>query len=337
MSSCVPAPQHDEIFRGLIHRVDASAGETGNKQTRRSASEILQTVQIDAKSVIYNHSYLPYVRFVNAAQAGKPAHLHTDVNIRRTMFSSWMTNKVLRLCSECLSADLKDLGIGYWRRLHQLPGVDVCEKHDAELIEVPEKAMKRPLTAEILRHRLPLQESSRHPLVSRFTALSRMTLLSSCTIHPARMAVVLSEKAQKMGIRFGRQQSGPRFSEVACESMPSAWTSRHFGERKPEKSMDGIFCSYVSPYRTASYLLAMTLLWDTAEEAVKACTDIADAKEENVSKSVGMRIINAVLAGASVHAACDQEQGQPADFESALRELLGSRPVNLRLRSFVRS
>ncbi len=41
-----------------------------------------------------------------------------------------------RFCKKCLAADLKDFGVSYWHRSHQLPSTFVCTKHLDTLYEV---------------------------------------------------------------------------------------------------------------------------------------------------------------------------------------------------------
>jgi hypothetical protein len=42
--------------------------------------------------------------------------------------------RVLQFCSECAEEDLKRIGVGAWRRAHQLPGVLCCPKHRTILL-----------------------------------------------------------------------------------------------------------------------------------------------------------------------------------------------------------
>ncbi len=40
-----------------------------------------------------------------------------------------------RLCVECLREDVPERGIGYWHRVHQLPGVQICWRHQTPLLQ----------------------------------------------------------------------------------------------------------------------------------------------------------------------------------------------------------
>lgn len=326
MSACVPAIQSEELLSGYLCRVDACSGRLEVKPTERSFADFLSTTKLDKDTIVYGHSGLPYARFVNVAQAGKPAHLHSDLYLGQTTFAFRVQRDVMRLCRLCFTQDLESLGFGYWRRPHQLAGIELCATHQTELTELPKSTLRRVLIPKTVECRSPQQNASRHPLVARFAELSTMALRASCALHPERIADVLSNRAQQRGIRLKGQRSGPKFSELVRDQMPAEWLVRHFGDTKPEKTMDGIFSAYIAPYRTASYLLAMTVLWDSSEEAMAACTAPQDAGVD-LGSTVGMRMINAVLAGASVRAACRQENGRSSDFESTLRLLLGGQPA----------
>jgi len=45
----------------------------------------------------------------------------------------------LRMCFDCLDADIRTTGFSYWHRAHQLPGVLMCAEHMSPLIALPLK------------------------------------------------------------------------------------------------------------------------------------------------------------------------------------------------------
>src|SRR5690606_31313428 len=49
------------------------------------------------------------------------------------MASSIRSNTYIRFCKNCYIEDIRRYGEGYWHRMHQIPGVDVCIEHETNL------------------------------------------------------------------------------------------------------------------------------------------------------------------------------------------------------------
>lgn len=93
------------------------------------------------RSIVWNTTLLPYYcaytgpdyrqqRLEDAIRSSH-SHLHTRLGICATRVAKAV---VLRTCGSCIESDLRDYGVTYWRRSHQLPGVLVCPLHGDPLI-----------------------------------------------------------------------------------------------------------------------------------------------------------------------------------------------------------
>lgn len=67
-----------------------------------------------------------YKRIHEQMISGNGATIHLWAGIAATSVPSPVS---LRYCSRCLEYDRKRFGEGYWHRLHQVPGVEVCPEH----------------------------------------------------------------------------------------------------------------------------------------------------------------------------------------------------------------
>lgn len=220
-------------------------------------------------------------------------------------------------------------GCGYWRRDHQLPGVELCDAHQVELVELPRPVMRTPLTFATLRSKLPSTRPVTGNLVlRRFETLTKVALTNSGATHPRHMADALARRAADAGIRVRDQRKGRRLSEVVRDHVPAAWLSRHFrgfadalpGSRAD--TLDGVFRARSATYRTASYLLAMAILWECPQDALAACIGGCNGGHALSGPAAGLRALKAVLAGDSVRSACRKERATASDLEDALRQLL---------------
>lgn len=88
-----------------------------------------------------DHTLLPYY-FAFAPEALTQAYRNrlalashaTQIQLLRARLNCSDLPPTLRLCPECIHADMEDFGVPYWHRSHQLPGVSICPLHDAALL-----------------------------------------------------------------------------------------------------------------------------------------------------------------------------------------------------------
>lgn len=104
----------------------------------------------------------------------------------------WPTTEP-RVCLACIGEDLDTLGISYYRRAHQLPGVEACLTHSASLVYLPPKKSGA-LLVRIPEDTRPVDSSFaehvKHPVIERFVSLSMMALKSTVSIDPAGIALM---------------------------------------------------------------------------------------------------------------------------------------------------
>lgn len=94
----------------------------------------------DLGEFLDRHTLLPYYRpFLNPRTAKKLASLphRLELTTKDLPFSAEGANEMAtpRFCPACVCEDVGSLGQPYWHRMHQVPGVLVCHKHGARLID----------------------------------------------------------------------------------------------------------------------------------------------------------------------------------------------------------
>jgi hypothetical protein len=104
-------------------------------------SRLLPSSGITARQVLMQHTALPYhAAFLPPSRVRKivDAMINTSARVvTRAVGRSFGIAEPLffRYCRSCVEQDREDVGVPYWRRLHQLAGVIVCPDHGEALLE----------------------------------------------------------------------------------------------------------------------------------------------------------------------------------------------------------
>lgn len=118
---------------------------------------------------------------------------------------------------------------------------------------------------------------------------------------------------------------GVPISSMVRDAAPAGWLTRHFPAMQAKAdgdrvaSIDDVLRSRHVSYATKSYLLLMALLWDSPEDAMRACQVGGQQSGRELDVAGGERAIAAVMAGMSIKAACKANGIYLIDFEHALR------------------
>jgi len=155
-----PTPYPDELLYSIIARYKKWSGEMNHRSILHdlfgnvyvSASMDLPshighlverlpiTSNITVERLIQEHTMYPfYSAFLPPGQASTVFQSMAygngnDIYMRSGMMaSSIRSNTYIRFCKDCYIEDIRRYGEGYWHRMHQIPGVDVCIEHETNL------------------------------------------------------------------------------------------------------------------------------------------------------------------------------------------------------------
>lgn len=117
---------------------------------------------LSAEKIIQEQTLFPFYQpFLAAERVRKLKEAMCQPNLNqvygRMGLSRWRVPEPtwLRFCYDCLVADRKQYGQGYWHRLHQVPGVKVCPRHGAMLQDSRVSIYYRPPT----QHYMPAERA----------------------------------------------------------------------------------------------------------------------------------------------------------------------------------
>lgn len=160
MLSYFPAPYPDELLYSLLARYHQWSANSLARETigelfddkRVRASVILPMklgiladktapFGLDFDALLLDRSMFPYYTVFNSQENTERVYQWAKNNESGSIqpalsaFGNIQSPDSLRFCTECYYEEQKRYGQAYWHRLHQTPGVLVCERHLCRLLD----------------------------------------------------------------------------------------------------------------------------------------------------------------------------------------------------------
>lgn len=163
------------------------------------------------------------------------------------------------LCPRCVQEDLEHWKFSWFRRTHQLQGVDWCPSHRTPLVKVkgsnpwerlPQHRMEK---GEVEGPNLGASDLESNDFVLRFTEIGCALLERSRPLHLGRLAGLLCDRAREIGLRTSQDGVKPNLSDLVLRSAPEEWLMRHWPDlvdKKPGSFYFGLDNTLIS--RTVS-------------------------------------------------------------------------------------
>jgi hypothetical protein len=156
-----PEPYEDELLYSVIARYQIRSGNVDAKSTLREVfgctsvtagielpanidtllNSLPKSFSVTANSLIYSNTLYPfYTAFLTKEKADEIYNLMLTSNGSRIYNTLGASNKpikrnpYLRFCPKCAEEDFIKYGETYWHRIHQIPGLIICNKHKEPII-----------------------------------------------------------------------------------------------------------------------------------------------------------------------------------------------------------
>ncbi|MBY6199126.1 TnsD family Tn7-like transposition protein [Vibrio hangzhouensis] len=154
----LPHALPDELLFGRIMRYLALSGEdsrvfaerilrSGRHSVNPSLTSGLRNLgklaKEDAKELLFKQSIAPIFMFYAPAHSRQIEDQLLDNDSNKALWISQLASFrtghtcCLKWCSQCAENDIVRLGVSYWRRSHQIPGVSACYEHQQNLHVIP--------------------------------------------------------------------------------------------------------------------------------------------------------------------------------------------------------
>ncbi len=211
--------------------------------------------------------------------AARPADMafygaHEGVNFTKRL--GMLTQKAdAHLCPRCVEKDLDHPKFSWFRRTHQLQGVDWCPTHRTPLIKVrgsdpwallPQHWMER---GEVEVLKLGASELDPNGFVNRFMEIVCALLERPRPFAVGLLAGLLGDRARALGLRTSQEGVKPNLSDLVLRRAPEEWLMRHWPELMKKEpggylfGLDSALISRTVPSTGFAYATAMATLWDS--------------------------------------------------------------------------
>ncbi len=239
----VPVILSDELLDGYFGRFGLLNGHTNFINSKRSvkrvfnnhynknfnfslALQIAQIIGLESEKLVTGHTLVPIMRSIN--HKNTPIH---DVKLLKAMGKS-LAKPNLCFCESCIFDDLNTVGYSYWRRSHQIHGIDFCLKHEVPLMmavnedaayQSPHKILK---SGESLKSTITLSEH-KHPVIQKYVQLITYYLENTPTVNYKVLIKGLFYRALTDGLIKG-DRSKEYISDYIFLNTPHNWLFKHF-------------------------------------------------------------------------------------------------------------
>lgn len=247
-------------------------------RARASALEALsQMSEVDYKSYVRHHSLLPFLCFVARSPRNTAADGFWDRSVV-SLVGLRSPRARAYLCPACVEADMGDRGYSYWRRAHQLPGVQRCLHHGVPLLSTPGQAAFDDMPSSLLGVSTASPEGidyCEHPLAVRFRDTAQAMLAAGRSWPAKSVRAGLLTVADELQLRLSPPGRRTLLSDLAVAAFPGPLLRELVPEAIEKKqgeyltAIDGALA--IQGGTSVSVAIAMTLFFPSAAEAMRAC------------------------------------------------------------------
>lgn len=174
------------------------------------------------------HSLIPFLRVANIRNR-RPRNWAGEYKA----LAFRLIKKGVYFCKSCITEDINHHGYSYWRRSHQLPGINWCLKHGLSLSYVSNKnAMHYPpdtyFNNETYAECKIADEIKNNPIINKFTMVIQEYVENPIELNVKNLAKLLSQKATELNLVKNTKDNGKFISDFLIEGTPATWRNEHF-------------------------------------------------------------------------------------------------------------
>jgi hypothetical protein len=231
------------------------------------------------------HTLLPVLRAVVEDRSNKVNHGdQSEIHILKYN-SQMILNRELKSCQECIKEDNGYHGFAYFRREHQLPGFNYCSKHNLKLITSSRDAFVNPdqvAPLEEINHHLHDELSNES--IQRYKTIIESWAGAKAPIPLTQLTSLMQKRARSLGLRWSRIGNKRIFSDLILTSYSIPWLKILIpnielkSEGKYFSAIDSVMTPQNIATRSSTYALALSVLFNSAEEALNATYECVNSK-----------------------------------------------------------
>lgn len=236
----IPTILSDELWEGYYGRFGTFNGVSSKIDTgkmlhdyfRKTPAEtspismLAELLQFDIEFFVNNHSLIPITKYV---EIKNPADNKVDERSLRLLGSKTIKHWGC-FCEECVKEDINYLGFSFWRRSHQLPGIDWCQKHQIPLCEslIKDNFFQQPAfhLANKNYKKADISLSIENTSVLKYVqAIQNVFELSKPLQY---LDVALEKKLKTLKSQVPKNCNSGKLSTIILRDFPHEWLKKHF-------------------------------------------------------------------------------------------------------------
>lgn len=241
------------------------------------------------------HTFVPVLRVAEYATAPAIHGCMENYQVAKLVGPKLHTKKV-HLCRQCALDDVAHWSFSWFRRTHNLAGVEICPVHGQPLhrVTAPDPFSHLPQhwvdSGDIEQVACDPTSESERLFQARLHATYEIFMERDRPFELLRVRRVLAKRARELGLRICDPATKPPLSDYVLERTPFAWVQRHWptlcSKEKGESfaALDRLPTSAITPGTGFAYALALATAFETAEAASHLLARPAERHRKNVDQ-----------------------------------------------------
>lgn len=351
----LPTPMPDEFAAGLAGRLARLNGISSTKQLisllRQEHSNNKQTpatwilasaLSMEVHAFAAAHTLLP-VRYPISGYVGLPSEANA-LKHRAKLMGMTTGHPNIFFCIECAKEHILLSGFSYWKRQHQLEGLEWCLVHRLPLIKrLSSDAYVQPhTTTGVNTDNLISQVELESEVLNQLFKIQLEWLSSSEPIALEAWGEVISKRCESLGLRRGEVGRRTTASDVIRDRLPMSWLQRYMPEivnKAPGqflRKIDGACIDKHVTYPSLACAALLAALFDSAEQALKQLREahqnfLSDRNNSSAVVASDERLaFQYFLEGNGLVEACEMHCDRVHFIETYLRTVCGEREAALK-------
>lgn len=260
---------------------EAIAKRAGLSHDKPPIFYLAAAAKVDVSAFVHGHTNIPVLRITAPNAQYRPDCEHGDPSQLALLRRLGMQNTgAARFCRECIKEDLGFHHVSYWRRAHQIAGVDWCPKHGISLTETRDRVAYDTPPSNHLDAADDLQVGALQewPVMQQYVSIAEHALDLRRPVCETDLRKALRAHTGALGLRMHSLCDRSEVSKLVRASLPISWVKRHLPVLA-EKTLDEhvhLLHGYVlcgSGATHLRYILAAALIYPSAEDALRFLSD----------------------------------------------------------------
>jgi len=251
----------------------------GNDEVEKKTSQLLILAHFSKmpfRDFVHKHSFVPFIKPFGPDIF---SHSETPLSTKNPPMHSMHTGKNGSwFCASCVSDDLAIYGMPYWRRIHQIIGVEWCYRHRHKLSGLTShEAFDAAPPIDKSKDKFivpagPISLDDAEPVIRRYATIAQVFLEKTSLFDLRKTATLLEDQFAAVK-NLDQHNKSAAVGQIA-DTVPEYWKERISNLRTKSQANDifnlsKLFGHLQVPLDTERYVLALALLFETSEAALR--------------------------------------------------------------------